>query len=619
MKIKFVITACIVVLSLIQSKAQTQDSIKTYNLPSVEVVARKNIQPSDKFSYGTNYESSLFNKNGFNTLRRGANYTQDLYVEGFKRSDIKVVIDGEQYHNACPNRMDVAASRINPLEMDYVDLSKSGSVNNSGIYGKIEYHRSPISNNLKVKSFGMINTGASNDYDLGATLDVLNTNLSVRYSQGTPYNNAESKSFKDLYLYKENYKYGYGNVGLRHKIKDWQIGASFSYGENISFPFLQMDEIQTKIYSGSVSYKENKIYFNYTDHLMNNTLRQSTMFMESNAKNLTVGLTGEFYELTFRNWQADNFMKKMSNSISNNQMPNVNQFSGVVTHSFDIMPIKLSLKGGAQYFVIGDEERIGFYNLLYADVNKNSFFITAALNAHSIAEISKNFISTISAEVATEAPETEQLYIAIERMGTNPNWSGNPNLKQPIKISLRTSFVYKYFNIEGFANHVSNYVNIVKKPITGKAVMTYENINANIMGINTGVDFKFLESNISFLYGENLSNSSALSEISPLSVTTTVRLPEVIGIKVSATHRYENAMKRIDYLLNETASAAWNIVSINLSYEVSNFILNFEVDNLLNHNYSRHLSYARNPFSSGMKVYDPGRTFRFTIYYDKFF
>ena len=188
MKIKFVITACIVVLSLIQSKAQTQDSIRTYNLPSVEVVARKNIQPSDKFSYGTNYESSLFNKNGFNTLRRGTNYTQDLYVEGFKRSDIKVVIDGEQYHNACPNRMDVAASRINPLEMDYVDLSKSGSVNNSGIYGKIEYHRSPISNNLKVKSFGMINTGASNDYDLGATLDVLNTNLSVRYSQGTPYN-----------------------------------------------------------------------------------------------------------------------------------------------------------------------------------------------------------------------------------------------------------------------------------------------------------------------------------------------------------------------------------------------------------------------------------------------
>lgn len=619
MKLKFIITTCFVVLFLIQSNAQTQDSIKTYNLPPVEVVARKNIQPTDRFSYGTNYESSLFNKNGFNLIRRGASFTQDLYVEGFKRNDIKVVIDGEQYHNACPNRMDVAASRINPLEMDYVDLSKSGSLNNSGIYGKIEYHRSPISNELKVKSFGMINTGASSDYDLGATLDFLNTNLSVRYSQGKPYNNAESKSFKDLYKYKENYKYGYGNVGLRHRIDDWLIGASFSYGENISFPFLQMDEKQTKIYSGFISYKENKLYFNYTDHLMNNTLRQSPMFMETDAKNLTAGLTGKFYEFTFRNWQADNVMKMMSNSISNNQIPNINQLGGVLTHSFDIMPIKLSLKGGAQYFIIGDEERISFYNLLYSDVDKNSFFVTAALNAYSIAEISKDFISTLSAEVATDAPETEQLYIAIERMGSNPNWSGNPNLKQPIKISFRASFVYRVFNIEGFLNHVNNYVNVVKKPITGKAVMTYENINANILGINTGVDFKFLESNLSFLYGENLTNSSALSEISPLAVTTTVHFPEVIGINISATHQYENGMKRVDPLLNETTSAAWNTISLNLSYSIGNIGLNFEVDNLLNYNYSRHLSYVRNPFASGMKVFDPGRTFRFTIYYDKLF
>ena len=89
MKRSFIITASVGVLFLFQSNAQTQDSIKTYNLPSIEVVARKNIQPTDKFSYGLNYESSLFNKNGFNTLRRGASYTQDLYVEGFKRSDIK--------------------------------------------------------------------------------------------------------------------------------------------------------------------------------------------------------------------------------------------------------------------------------------------------------------------------------------------------------------------------------------------------------------------------------------------------------------------------------------------------------------------------------------------------
>ncbi len=619
MKLKTIITSCVVVLFLIQSYAQSQDSVKTYLLNSVEVVAKKNIQPTDRFSYGTNYESSLFNKNGFNTLRRGSGFTQDLYVEGFKRSDVRVVVDGEQYHNACPNRMDVAASRINPLEMESVELSKSCCLPNSGIYGKIEYHRSPITENIKLKSYGMINAGALNDYDFGATLDALNTNISLRYSQGTPYKNADSKTYKDLYMYKDNYKYNYGNVGLRHQIKDWQIGASFSYGENISFPYLQMDEKQTKIYSGFISFKKNKVYFNYTDHLMNNTLRQSTMFMESDAKNLTVGFSGDFYELTFRNWKADNVIRMMANSISNNQMPNINQVSGIIAHSFELMPVTLSLKAGGQYFMIGDEDRVGFYNLLYQDVDKTNFYVTAGLNAHSFAEITKDLISTISAEVALDAPENEQLYIAIERMGANPNWSGNPNLKQPVKISFRTSFIYKFLSIEGFANHIHNYVNVVKRPITGKAVMTYDNVNANIMGLNAGVEFRLIQSYLSYLYGENLSTSSSLAEITPLSLTTTINAPEFSGFNLSVTHRYENAMKRVDKSLNESTSAAWNTLAANISYKIKNLVLNFEVDNLLNYNFSRHLSYARNPFSSQTKVYDPGRTFRFTVYFDNVF
>ena len=619
MKLKFVIASCGVLLFSIISFAQTQDSIKTYQLSNVDVVARKNIQPTDRFSSGTNYESSLFDKNGFGTLRRGVSFTQDLYVEGFKRSDIKVVVDGEQYHNACPNRMDVASTRINPLEMDVVDLSKSCCVVNAGIYGKVEYHRSPISDQFKIKSFALINAGASNDYDLGANLDFLNSNLSIRFAQGNPYKTAESKSFTDLYSYKENFKYTYGNVGLRHQIKDWQIGASFAISEDISFPYLQMDEKHSKIYSGFVSFKENKLYFNYTDHLMNNTLRKSTMFMESDAKNLTVGLTGKYYELVYRKWNADNVISMMNNSIANNQMPGVNQINGIASYGFDVLPIKLSVKGGAQYFIVGDEDRIDFYTSLYGNVDKNNFYLIAAFNAHSVAEISNDFVSTISAEVATDAPEAEQLYIAIERLGTNPNWSGNPTLQQPIKISLRTSLMYKFLSVEVFANHIHDYVNVVKKPITNKSVMTYENINANIMGINAGVDLKYIESSLSYLYGENLTNSGVLSEINPLSVTTSIRAPQFYGIKLSAVHHYENSMKRVVAALNESTSAAWNTIALNVSYSISNLVLNFEVDNLLNHNYTRHLSYTRNPFSSQTKVYDPGRTFRFTIYYDKLF
>ena len=295
-------------------------------------------------------------------------------------------------------------------------------------------------------------------------------------------------------------------------------------------------------------------------------------------------------------------------------MPGVNQINGIASYGFDVLPIKLSVKGGAQYFIVGDEDRIDFYTSLYGNVDKNNFYLIAAFNAHSVAEISNDFVSTISAEVATDAPEAEQLYIAIERLGTNPNWSGNPTLQQPIKISLRTSFIFKFFTIEAFANHIHDYVNVVKKPITNKSVMTYENINANIMGINAGVDLKYIESSLSYLYGENLTNSDVLTEINPLSITTSLLAPQFYGIKLSAVHHYENSMKRVVAALNESTSAAWNTIALNVSYSISNLVLNFEVDNLLNHNYTRHLSYTRNPFSSQTKVYDPGRTFRSVSY-----
>ena len=39
---------------------------------------------------------------------------------------------------------------------------------------------------------------------------------------------------------------------------------------------------------------------------MDNDLRNSKMLMVTGAQNLTIGIIGEFYEVVFRNWDADN-------------------------------------------------------------------------------------------------------------------------------------------------------------------------------------------------------------------------------------------------------------------------------------------------------------------------
>jgi iron complex outermembrane receptor protein len=70
-------------------------------------------------------------------------------------------------------------------------------------------------------------------------------------------------------------------------------------------------------------------------------------------------------------------------------------------------------------------------------------------------------------------------------------------------------------------------------------------------------------------------------------------------------------------MLNESATPSWNKFDLGLAYSFSSFTLNLEVDNIANQNYYQHLSYFRNPFSSGARVYEPGRTIRLRILYNQ--
>lgn len=619
MKIIFIL--CFISPLLWVANIFAQDTLRSYQLAPVEIVAKKNISIIDKNSYGTDYNSSLFDKNGYNLVRRGSNFTQDLYVEGFKRSDIKVLIDGEQYHNACPNRMDAPAIRLNPLEMQSVDLSKSGSLINSGLYGKVEYHRSEIDEQIQLKTLINGAAGAQKDFDVAAIIEGYKTNLSLRYSRGLPYENGDGKKFTDLYNYKDNFEYKYGSIGLRHEGKNYKMGASFTLSEDISFPFLMMDEIYSRVYSAFFELYGNKLYFNYTDHLMDNTLRKSNMLMMTDTKNLTVGLTGSFYEVIYRRWDADNIIENpaMNIRLSNHLMPEINLLAATGTHRFNIAFLTAFIKGGLQYYAMGDISRLDIYKTLYSASEDSRIFFNGGINLFYSGELTNDIIFSLSAEAVSEAPEAEQLFIAVERPMTNPNWFGNPTLKQPVRMGLRSILDYSFVRIESFVNYIYNCVNIEKKNIGAKGVMTYDNINAAIMGVNLMFTYKFLETNLSYLYGENLTNPGALAEIAPFAVTSKINLPEIYNFSFSIIHRYENSQKRIDTELNEFPSSAWNTISLGVRYQISDFVLNLEAENLLNHNYSRFLSYSRNPFSAGTKVFDPGRTFRLSLYYNKLF
>jgi hypothetical protein len=97
--------------------SQAADSIRTYWISPIDVVARRvpigeATVPLEKDGLG-----SVLSRNGFNMIRKGVFFAQDVYADGLKRGDLSVVIDGERYRSACPNRMDSPLTRVNPLDL----------------------------------------------------------------------------------------------------------------------------------------------------------------------------------------------------------------------------------------------------------------------------------------------------------------------------------------------------------------------------------------------------------------------------------------------------------------------------------------------------------------------
>lgn len=612
--------------ALATDQPSSEDVTKNYRFTTIDIIGKREIRLSEKIWLTPGYSTKFFDRNGFYIIRRGAFFTQDLYAEGFKRADIKVLVDGEQYHAACPNRMDASATRINPIDLGSVTFTKTSSFLSSGFYGKIEYHREEISEFPKLKIYSSGETGAQNDFDIAGSLQTSKIAFNFQVANGTPYKNGEGKSFTDTslkYNFRENFRYGYYNVGLRRDEETIKFGANFTYADQILFPYLLMDERFSKVMNVFFSYANNKIYVNYIDHLMNNGLRSQNVTMETRAKNLTLGVIGDFYEVVFRNWEANNWIQMMGNPrIDNKMLPQARQLEATASKSFDLNEFSLYGKVGLQYFWIGDNSTLDFYRTVYPEAKSGKFGINSSLSLIYRKFISNEISILAGVEGATNLPEAEQLFLALKRPMTKPNWVGNPTLLQPVRGTFRIGFNVPYLRLENFVHYVSNYVDIVSINFETKKAQTYSNVNAVIFGINATLKFEdYFESNIQYLYGENISSKSPLAEIAPLTIVSKIVTSSISNfITLGIEHRWENAQKRVDTELNETPSRAWNRISLFLDFDVLHKLhLRFEINNLLNANYSNFFAYSRNPFSAGTKVYEPGRTFRLTIFYDSSF
>jgi outer membrane receptor protein involved in Fe transport len=597
---------------------QQDDSIKIYYLDEVNVYAKKLHLSGSEFPVEKDNLGSVLELGGFSIIRKGIFLAQDVYADGLKKGDIPIVVDGERYHNACPMRMDAPISRVNPLEIESIELSKTSNNLQSGLGGIVSINRSTPGNNFSFKGSATHITGNLQATDLTLLAEKYNNRISFRYAEGTPYKNGDGKSYKDLYQYKDNTKFVFGETSFNGIADDWEYSASFMYSGDISFPYLQMDERKSKVYNGSISYKNFKLYMNYTDHLMDNGLRISNMSMHTDAKNFTLGLTSDFFEIFYRYWNADNTIvpaNPMMQTINNNLLPEINLYSGRIQHRLNLAGFNISGKLGIAYYHLGNENSLKFISTVHNSAENNIVFPTAGFSISNAIFFAEKFVLSGMIDFSAEAPEAEMLFVNVRKMMNKPWWVGNPTLNQPMRTTLRTSLSSELFDLELFGSYIINYDYLDQITVGMQKYQTYSDIDALIAGARFNLSYSLFELNASYTYGNNETDNSPLIEIVPLQVISKLSTPKLFNIKIYLKHTYQNAQARVDERLFETKSRTWNRFDVGLTGKFENIIYSLDIENILNLSYNKHLSYVRDPFSSKYTVYEPGINVRVNFRY----
>ena len=548
---------------------------------------------------------------GLGIIRKGPDFALDIEWEGFKRYDLAVSVDGERQHNGCPNRMDAPIVKFNPLELEEVQFTTSSSTLHAGVGGGVMARRRIPSGELSVSGYargGMLKTPL---IDFGAAIEWKEHGLYTRYYQARPYLNGEGKSFLDLYNYKELPKWGYQmtDVTLQGKKGRWRYGGYVREFNDILFPYLMMDERYNRDLGGFVEYNGHHFYFTSIRHIMNSGLRRG-MFMETDARVLTAGVTGKSYEVYWRRWDATNEMRMMNMPpMTQSMMGRLDDVRGSIHHAVHINGFEVEGRLGVHHSRLGDSARLNLLENYYSEAPGSRTFVPLGIG------ISKNGKIRAKVEMAMEAPESEYLYITLKRPMGKPSWYGNPLLKPMMRFSGRIGSEWApYVRGEVFAHYIKNYVGLTT---TGgmSPYYSYKNIDVFTAGYSLQAQWKWFRLTSTYTWGQNLTDKLPLAEVSPLKGSFRITSPFWKGFRAYGAVVGHAAQHRIDSTVGETATPGWLRLDAGIQYVKGPWRAEVEMINITDNNYYQHLSYIRNPFMMQRKVWEPGRSLTVGVYY----
>lgn len=619
-------------------------------------------------SSGRDVGEALTRINGIWKVRKGG-IANDVVLRGFAGKDLNVLIDGQRLYGACPNHMDPAAFHVDFSEVDRVEAAKGPfDIRNQGSLGGV---LNVITRNAGAGVHGSLifSSGAYGFYNPSATFSYGKGGFSAlggfSYRRSRPYADPSGQLFTAY----ANYLPGVGDTAAFKAGSGWaklsfaprsghliQLSYTRQEADHVLYPYLQMDAIYDNTDRLNLSYEISpskgpwkslrlQTYFSQVRHWMTDAFRATSLDkprdysmgtladttaqgakVEAETGPWTFGI--EAYE---RGWDARTELAGAAYAPQFS-IPNVvtDSLGGFVDYRTDLAR-RLSLAAGARFDLARSRASSSEANtdLYYAYHSTRSL---AARDVFPSGHLQLTYTLGAGLDLGlgightVRIPDARERYFALKRMGSD--WVGNPDLDVSRNSGVNASLSYQTgaFLLKGdaFWNGVHDFITVADQPkindvpgIMNTQARSYVNVNARIYGAEVQGSWTFartwsLSTSLAYVRGtypivtDTGAATGNLPEIPPLAWRSVLRFDngrlwgELEGIVAAR-------QSKVDTLLLEEPTRGHEAVNTRLGVTVKTARIWLGLNNVFDARFVEHLSYQRDPFRSGVRVFEPGR------------
>jgi len=618
---------------------------------------RDNILNSFYLNSGINTIDELLSRSpGLSVIKRG-NYASEPVMRGLNSDRTSITLNGMKIQSACTDKMDPVTSYAETGNLESIEISKG-----SFSCGKCNTKQAGIDLKLKeaettgkFKLSGSVSTGYYSvssgkyaDARLNAGTQMYGTTANFVYKSSGDYKTGSGNTVD----YSGYNKINFTNSHILKPAKNFTVTAEllYDYAWDIGYPALTMDVKTAEAFVAGLQFNVNKpfknissaeakIYYNFVNHLMDDSHRNNRIKMDMPGWTTTKGayLLGRF---NFGKFMADlktdaaittaraEMTMYVPGSIPMFMLtwPDVlkNDFSVSLNIKRDITKGLMAQFGGGVSFInssIQDKLGFGELSIFYPGFTGKDSRLAGSLNAGFKLMLPRNIMFNINyAYVERDLSISEQYAFYIFNRQDAFDYIGDPFIKNEkmhqaelgaeystadLKTSLNI-FFYK------FSGYIIGMIDNSLSPMTegAKGVKIYTNIpGAQIVGFESLVEAgitRELKLVNSVQYSRGTENDGGnLPQIPPLSGALSLRYNRG-SYGLQAEMIWAAAQENPSVVYGESRTPSFAVFNLRASVNpIGGFYVSVGAENILNKAYYEHLDWQ--------KIERPGRNFYITL------